>query len=424
MSACNRALTALLLAIFPLRTAFAASEPLPLDELRRFAEVMERIKHDYVEPVDDRTLIEHAIRGMVAGLDPHSAYLDADDFRAMQDFTSGAFDGLGIDITIENGLVKVIAPIDGSPAARAGLQAGDTLLRVDDTVLMGVTLDEAVELLRGEPGTRVRLTVLHAGEEAPVTVEITRERIRVPSVRSTLLEPGYAHLRITQFSDTTDTDFERALEELVEKNGGPLAGLVLDLRNNSGGVVESAVAVADDLLDAGLIVTARGRAEDAAFTFEAEPGDRLEGAPVVVLVNYGTASAAEIVAGALQDHRRALVMGVRTFGKGSVQTILPLADGVALKLTTARYFTPSGRDIQADGIHPDVELAELEVRVVEEDPAAVVREADLKRHLEGVTPVAKPAVTDSLALARTDYALFQALTVLKGARILQTRAPR
>jgi carboxyl-terminal processing protease len=406
----------------------AAVESLPINELRTFTDVYARIKADYVESVDDKTLLTHAIRGMLAGLDPHSTYLDPEEFKELQAGTGGTFGGLGIEVGMEDGFVKVIAPIDDTPAQRAGLQAGDLIIRLDDKPVQGMTLNDAVKLMRGEPGTKIKLTVVRKGLEKPLELTLERAVIRVKSVKSRVLEPGYAYVRITQFQSQTGEQLRQVLEDLQKQAGGKLKGLVLDLRNNPGGVLQASVSVADAFLDDGLVVYTDGRVKDAKLRYSAHPGDLLNGAPMVVLVNGGSASASEIVAGALQDHKRAIIMGSKTFGKGSVQSIQELANGGAVKLTTSRYYTPSGRSIQAEGIVPDILLPQITVDKVEMDDHRL-KEADLSRHLDnGNRPgsgAAKPADVvngeDGKPLAQSDFALFEALNMLKGMVILGTR---
>ena len=339
----------------------AESEPLPLEELRAFADIFARIKRDYVEPVADKTLLGHAMRGMVAGLDPHSAYLTPEALETLDAASRGEFGGLGLEVEVADGFVKVITPLDATPAAGAGIKPGDVILRLDGKPLAGITLSEVVKRLRGEPGTAVTLTIRRAVAPGPFEITLARALIKVASVKHRILETGYGYLRVRHFHSGTGEALYDAVSELEETNGDPLAGLVLDLRNNPGGVLAAAVAVADAFLDSGMIVYTEGRVAHAQRKFHARPLDVLEGAPLVVLVNGATASAAEIVAGALKDHRRAIILGSRTFGKGSVQTILPLPDGSALKLTTARYITPSGTAIQAAGIVPDRVLDDVRV---------------------------------------------------------------
>jgi len=407
------------------------TETLPLEDLRTFTEIFAKIKNDYVEPIEDKALLENAIRGMLAGLDPHSAYLVPADYKELQAGTSGEFGGLGIEVGMEDGFVKVISPIDDTPAARAGVKAGDLVIRLDDTPVKGMALSDAVKIMRGKPGTDIVLTIVRDGEDKPLSITITRDVIRVTSVKSRLLDPGYGYVRISQFQSRTGDNLREALEKLEEESDGPLKGLVLDLRNNPGGVLSAAVSVSDAFITDGIIVYTEGRLDDAKLKFNAKPTDILNGAPLVVLVNGGSASASEIVAGALQDHHRAIIMGGKTFGKGSVQTILPMDNGSALKLTTAKYYTPSGTSIQATGISPDIELENLTITESERAATSRIKEADLARHLEGdserdsdaaeKSEVPKDAKTgkEELPLAKRDYAVYEALNLLKGLGILQ-----
>ena len=401
---------------------------LPLDDLRTFTEVFARIKNDYVEPIEDKALLENAIRGMLSGLDPHSAYLVPDDYQEMQAGTSGEFGGLGIEVGMEDGFIKVIAPIDDTPAQQAGVEAGDLVVRLDDTPVKGMSLADAVKVMRGKPGTDIVLTIVREGVDRPIRITITRDVIHVTSVRSRALEPGYGYVRISQFQLRTGESLREAVGKLREGAGDDdLKGLVLDLRNNPGGVLNAAVSVSDAFLDNGIIVYTEGRMDDAKLTFSAKGSDILDGIPLVVLVNAGSASASEIVAGALQDHGRAVIMGEKTFGKGSVQTILPLGNGSALKLTTARYYTPSGTSIQARGIVPDIALDRMRVSPV--DVGQGVKEADLVRHLEGesaeddVESAKQVQQAESeVPLVQRDFALFEALNLLKGLHILNPRS--
>jgi len=408
----------------------ATQSALPLDELHTFSEVFEKIKQDYVEPVSDKDLLNGAIRGMLASLDPHSAYLDREDYNELQVGTTGEFGGLGIEVGMEDGFVKVIAPIDDTPAKRAGVKAGDLVIRLDNKPVKGLTLKEAVDLMRGKPGTKITLTIIREGAEKPLLLTLTRDVIKVKSVKSRTLENGYGYVRITHFQSRTGESMIEAVSELKKESKGKLKGLVLDLRNNPGGVLSAAVAVSDAFLDKGLIVYTEGRTDDAELKFTATPGDVLNGAPLVVLVNGGSASASEIVSGALQDQKRAVIMGQRTFGKGSVQTILPLGEGAALKLTTARYYTPSGRSIQAEGIVPDIKLEDMKVADVgDQQDVAPIKEANLSHHLENdkEDPNAKKKATLSddeklKTLAKDDYQLYEALNLLKGLYLLQQRS--
>ncbi len=411
-----------------------APEPkLPLDELRAFTGVLDAVKQDYVEPVKDKDLLENAIRGMLSNLDPHSAYLDAEAFQDLQIGTSGEFGGLGIEVGQEDGFIKVIAPIDDTPAQKAGIRAGHLIIRLDDTSVKGMPLSDAIQRMRGKPNTAITLTIVREGVRKPLKIKLIREVIQVRSVKSRLLEPGFGYLRITQFQAKTAQNLRQALQDIEQQNKGPLRGVVLDLRNNPGGVLNGAVDVADDFLEEGAIVQTKGRGNGSDQSFKATPGDLLKGAPLVVLVNGGSASASEIVAGALQDHRRALVLGERTFGKGSVQTILPLGNGTAVKLTTARYYTPNGRSIQAEGIEPDIKLKPFKVAAgTENTDSDSVKEADLTNHLrnDGKIPddsVPVESLPDTRAvgtegdLAQNDYPLYEALNLLKGMTLLQAR---
>ena len=400
---------------------------LPVEELRTFSDVFGRIKNDYVVDVDDKELIENAIRGMLSGLDPHSSYLDAEQFTELQVGTTGQFGGLGIEVGMENGFVKVIAPIDDTPAQRAGVEAGDLVIRLDDTPVKGMTLNDAVKVMRGKPGSDIELTIVREGLDQPLKITITRDIIKVKSVRARMLEPGFGYLRISQFQSKSAENMVDAIEDLKKENKGSLQGLVLDLRNNPGGVLNGAVAVSDAFLKKGMIVYTEGRIADSRLRFNATPDDVIDGAPLVVLVNQGSASASEIVAGALQDHKRAIIVGVKTFGKGSVQTILPLSSDSALKLTTARYYTPSGRSIQAEGITPDIELESVKVDSVERN-IEPLKEADLSRHLENGNGKDKDSKKSSdeeqeeVKLSPADdYMLYEALNLLKGLVILQGR---
>ncbi len=413
-------------------------DTLPLDELRTFTEVFEKIKNDYVVEVEDRELIENAIRGMLTGLDPHSAYLVKEAYQELQEGTTGEFGGLGIEVGMENGFVKVIAPIDDTPAAKAGILAGDLIVKLDETPVKGLSLNEAVKLMRGKPGTEIVLTIVRDGESQPLVFTLKRDYIQVKSVRSRFLEPGFGYLRLSQFQSRSAEDARKAIEKLKSDNAAMLKGLILDLRNNPGGVLSAAVGVSDLFLEKGLIVYTKGRIKDSQLQFNAKPVDILENVPIVVLVNAGSASASEIVAGALQDHKRAVIVGEKTFGKGSVQTILPMANNSALKLTTARYYTPSGNSIQATGIIPDITVENVRVTRLEGNGQPRVKEADLNRHLENDNGEDATDETDTSAeqgdkvetddddaketpvesLATRDYALYEALNVLKGLSIV------
>jgi len=396
------------------------SQPLPWQQVRQLADVMQLIREQYVVPVDDATLLHGAIKGMLGNLDPHSDFLEKSEYSDMEDLTSGQYNGIGIDVGVDQGgNIIVVAPIDGSPAAKAGVQAGDTILSVDGTSTDGLTLDQASELLRGKLGSKVTLELQGQDQDKPYSVRLTRQEIKVASARGELLQKGYGYLRISDFGDDTAPAVAASMKEMIKKNSGPLQGLVMDLRDNPGGLLDAAVAVSDDFLDSGVIVTAKGRAADATLTRNATPGDMLAGAPLVVLVNGGTASAAEIVAGALKDNHRALIVGTQSFGKGSVQTVIPLPEGDAIKLTTAFYYTPSGHSIQAQGITPDVDVEALQVADQQDGGSATEKEANLHSHLSNPSAAPAPATGDASiqvadALAVKDFQLYQALNVLKG----------
>lgn len=388
---------------------------LPLDELRTFAEVFDRIKSVYVEPVDDKTLLENAIKGMLNNLDPHSAYLGPKDFAELQESTSGEFGGLGIEIGTEDDMPKIISPIDDTPAARAGLQPGDIIVKIDGHPTKGQSLNEAIDSMRGKPGTSITLTIMR-NNARPFDVRLERAVIKVASIKSEMLEPGYGYLRISQFQVNTGTDLVKAMNEMRNDNKGSLKGLVLDLRNNPGGILQSAVEVADAFLDKGLIVYTKGRIPNSELRFNADPLDPSEKVPLVVLVNGGSASAAEIVAGALQDHKRAVLMGTDTFGKGSVQTVLPLNNDRGLKITTALYYTPNGRSIQAQGIVPDIQVERGHI-TRDVSSATDLREADLQGHLGNGGPDPTRKHPGSPRPQDIDFQLDQALNLLKGLSI-------
>jgi len=401
--------------------------PIPLNELRSLTEVFGRIKQDFVEPVTDKELLENAIRGMLSGLDPHSSYLDAEGYKDLQVGTTGEFGGLGIEVGMEDGFVKVISPIDGTPAQEKGVLAGDLIVRLDGKPVKGMTLQQAVNIMRGKVGTDITLSIVREGAEKPLEITITRDIIKVQSVKGRVLEEGYGYVRISQFQSHTGENLAKQIAKIRKESKDNIKGLILDLRNNPGGVLNAAVEVSDAFLENGLIVYTQGRVPDSELKFTATPNELIDGAPMIVLVNGGSASASEIVAGALQDHKRAIIMGSQTFGKGSVQTILPLKNNTALKLTTARYYTPSGRSIQASGIKPDIEIESIKVSSVENNDGIRIKEADLKGHLENADEEKKIKSKDKKAgesedkkvsLAQTDYQLYEALNMLKGLAIL------
>jgi len=413
-----------------------AKPDIPLDELRTFSEIFGRIKNNYVESVEDKELLQNAIRGMLSGLDPHSTYLDLSDFKELREGTSGEFGGLGIEVTMEDGFVKVVSPIDDTPAARAGVLAGDLIIRLDDTPVKGLSLSEAVDIMRGKPDSKLLLTIIREGEDKPLKIELIRAIIKVKSVKQRMLEPGYGYIRISTFASRTGASLKEAISALKIENDGALNGLVLDLRNNPGGLLNAAIDVSDAFITKGLIVYTEGRIKDSNQKFNAKPDDLLKGAPLIVLVNGGSASASEIVAGALQDHSRAIIVGTKTFGKGSVQTVMPLTNDTAVKMTTARYFTPSGRSIQAEGIVPDIKIEAVKISATDKG-LSLLREQDLSGHLENgdgdsekpdsadktdsADKANKTKEDDNTPLAVKDYPLSEALNLLKGINILNPR---
>jgi carboxyl-terminal processing protease len=390
---------------------------LPLEELRTFADVFHQIREGYVEEVDDSTLLEYAIKGMLTGLDPHSAYMSSDAFERLQSMTSGEFSGLGLEVGMEDGFITVISPIDGTPAEKAGLQTGDVILELDGESIKGLGLGEAIEKMRGEKGSKIDLLIGRPGDSQPFEVKLIRDTVRVASVRERWLEPGYGYIRIAQFQKRTGEDVQNSLNELLEKE--KLKGLVLDLRSNPGGILKASVDVAGLFMDGGTVVYTEGRLSNSDIHYSASKGDATNGTPVVVLINGGSASASEIVAGALQDHGRAVLMGTQSFGKGSVQTVLPISDSRAVKLTTALYFTPEGRSIQAQGIAPDILVERAKVTAY--NASRQVKEADLTGHLDnaGGPEESKAGKEDTInSLLSTDNQLYEALTLLKGLNIL------
>jgi len=407
-------------------SAKSSTPILPLTQLKQFSEVYSRIKQDYVEDVDDKKLITDAISGMLSGLDPHSAYLDEDAFTELRVGTSGEFGGLGIEVDMENGFIKVITPIDDTPAKKAGLESGDLIIRLNEKSVKGMTLGDAVKIMRGKPGEPIDLLIVREGKNKPFKVTIIRAIIKVKSVKFRILESGYGYVRISSFKSKTTDGVKEALETLKkENNNKKLKGLVLDLRNNPGGVLTGAVGVSNIFLRKGNIVYTKGRVADALMRYDATPDDLLEDAPLVVIINQGSASASEIVAGALQDHQRALIVGQKSFGKGSVQTVLQIDEKTAVKLTTARYFTPTGRSIQAKGIVPDIPIASLEIKKNDEkaENVKVLSEANLSGHISN--PNGENKITEeekkttNKILAEDDYLLFEALNVLKSMNLIQ-----
>ena len=385
--------------------------------LNLFGEVMERAKISYVEEVSDRKLIESAINGMLVSLDPHSSYLDEQSFKYMSEQTSGKFGGLGIEVTMENSVVKVVSLIDDTPAAKAGLKPGDYITSIDGEQVMGLTLNEAVDKMRGKVGTKVKLTIRRANEK-PFDVTLKREEIKIQSVKSEVKSGDVAYIRVSSFSENIDKMIEKAVKDARKKTDGKLAGVVLDVRNNPGGLLDQAVSVSDLFLDKGEIVSTRSRNESDTIKYTAEKGDIVKGLPIVVLINEGSASASEIVAGALQDHHRAIVMGEKSFGKGSVQTVIPLGKYGAMRLTTARYYTPSGRSIQAKGIEPDIEVRQAKLEVVESGGFGMT-EAELKGALKNETAEEKKAEKDKRLSPEdlSDYQLLRAIDMVKALKL-------
>lgn len=402
---------------------------LPVSEMRLFVDIFNQIKTSYVEPVEDKVLLENAISGMLSRLDPHSAYLGPEAYEDLKVSTSGEFGGLGIVVSMEEGYVKVVSPIDDTPAAEAGVMAGDLVVKLDDKNVYGMTLNEAVDLMRGKPKTKITLTIIREGVNKPLELTLTRDIIKVKSVKQKTLEKGYGYLRISNFQVDTGSDLKSAFKEILKENDNKLDGLVLDLRNNPGGLLDASVSVSDMFLDGGEVVSIKGRDEASEKRFTASNGDQTNNVPIIVLVNGGSASASEIVAGALQDHKRAIIMGTTTFGKGSVQNVIGIDKEHALKLTTARYYTPSGRSIQAEGIIPDIEVEMAKLTTLRTGDE-YFKEADLDRHLDNGE--AKASTTEQLKasfktktdeeekpLSETDYQLYQALTLLKSIKIVK-----
>ena len=400
----------------PHQSGLEERQSLPLEELQMFADVFNQIRQGYVESVPDSKLFEMAVQGMLSGLDPHSVFLEEKAYDSLQENTQGEFSGLGIEIGQERGYITIIAPIDGSPAEAAGLKAGDVILKIDGESIRDLPVDRSVDMMRGPTGSEVLLTIGRRGTQDPFDVTVIRDIIKVPSVRSRALMKGYLWLRAAQFQKDTGNEAIAVLQEALAE--GDLKGVVLDLRNNPGGVLGASVDMAGALLDGGLVVYTEGRHPQAAERFEASPGDMLDDLPIVVLINGGSASASEIVAGALQDRRRAIIMGTRSFGKGSVQTILPVTETRAVKLTTALYYTPNGRSIQAEGIVPDIVVERAEVKSVES--ARRTKESDLQGSLSGGDPVDTEAESESLTeLRNSDNQLYEALTLLRGINLLR-----
>lgn len=394
--------------------------PLPLEDLRTFTRVFDHIRNGYIDEVSDSQLLEYAIKGMLAELDPHSSYLDKTAYENLQVNTTGEFGGVGVEIGLENGFIKVISPIDGTPAQKAGIEAGDLIMRLDDKPVKGISINQAVEMMRGPKGSKLRMHILRTGVEKPIEITIERDIIKVQSIRTRLIDKDYLYVRMAQFQLDSGKDLVRRVSEQLSKNPG-IKGIVLDLRNNPGGVLQASVEVADAFLDSGLVVYTEGRLENSSTRFEASPGDITLGLPLVVLINEGSASASEIVAGALQDHKRAVIIGTRSFGKGSVQTVIPITEEKAVKLTTALYFTPSGRSIQAQGIEPDVVVERAEVKAIRKGTAPT--EADLSGHLRnrngGSESDSRTRQQELAQQAADDNQLQEAINLLKGLHIFR-----
>ena len=415
---CILALSSLLIASTQAWSDESGAEQLPLTDLRLFSEVFHQIRASYVEEIDDRTLLENAIKGMLTGLDPHSTYLDEKTFGDLKVSTTGEFGGLGIEVGMEDGFVKVISPIDDTPAQKAGIEAGDLIIKLGEQPVKGLTLNEAVKIMRGPRGSKITLTIVRDGINQPFDITITRDIIRVVSVRSKSLEQGYGYIRIAQFQTNTGSDVRKALEKLSTENK-PLQGLILDLRNNPGGVLQASVEVADAFISSGLIVYTKGRLPQTESEFHATSANPSKGIPLVVLINGGSASASEIVAGALQDHKRAIIMGTDSFGKGSVQTVIPLTEERAIKLTTALYFTPGGRSIQAQGITPDIVVERAKITRMQVRKG--VREADLSRHLDNANGDKQKITEPREGSDIPDNQIYEALNLLKGLHILSLK---
>jgi len=400
---------------------------LPLEELRTFTRVYDHVRNGYVDEIDDAKLLEYAIKGMISELDPHSAYLDKEAFADLQASTSGEFGGIGLEVSIDEGFVKVVTPIDDSPSAKAGILSGDVVIRIDDKPVKGMDLNKAVNLMRGPKNSPIKITVMRDGVDQPIDFELMRDIIKVQSVRTRTLEQDYFYIRLAQFQLDTGKDVAKKLREQLKKNPDT-KGIILDLRNNPGGVLQSSVEVVDAFLDGGQVVYTQGRLDNSNIGYNAEAGDITNNLPLVVLINDGSASASEIVAGALQDHKRAVIMGTRSFGKGSVQSVIPISNDRAIKLTTALYYTPNGRSIQAQGIEPDVDVERVEITAIQKGLGTT--EADLARHLGNTKGGEESTSKDrankrisSAELLKEDNQLHEALNLLKGLNIFIQNTP-
>jgi len=410
-----------------------STQSIPLEDIRSLSEVFGKVKQNYVEEIEDKVLLENAIRGLLSGLDPHSAYLDKKAYTTLREGTSGEFGGLGIVVGMKDGFVNVISPIDDTPAERAGVKSGDLIIRLDDQNVKGMTLEDAVNVMRGKPKTDILLTIVREGEDKPLKIKITRAIIKIQSVRSKTLAKGFGYIRVSAFQERTGADLRKAISKLKKANNKKLKGLVLDLRNNPGGLLGAAVEVSDAFLEGGIVVSIKGRDKSNTTEYSAKGMDLINEAPIVVLINGGSASASEIVAGALQDHKRAIIMGTQSFGKASVQTVIPLGNGSALKLTTARYYTPAGTSIQAKGITPDIILDDVKVTQREDNGFEATKEKDLSRHLKNGDDDSDEEngnnnnnnnkdsqdMKEKMVLAKEDYALYEALNLLKGISLIK-----
>lgn len=401
-------------------SAIVAEESYSIDAIKRLSNAFEHIREYYVEEVTDEELLNLAIHGMLEGLDPHSTYLEPAQFDSLMEHTEGAFSGLGLEVDMDGGLVRVVSPIDNTPAAKAGIRAGDMIIKLDDTQVRGLSLADAIDLMRGARGTSIKLTILREGAKAPLEINLTRDLIEVDSVSGRWLEPGYAYIRIATFQQDTGDELRKQLQSLRSTGKSAFKGMIIDLRNNPGGVLQAAVSVSDAFLTSGTIVYTEGRTEDAKQLFSATKGDLLNASPMVVLVNEGSASASEIVAGALQDNHRAVVVGSRSFGKGSVQRVLPLDHDYAIKLTTALYFTPLGRSIQAQGIIPDIDVPLAEVKPYESNYSYTER--SLASHIAAPQPNEPETTTETTDATDLDNQLVAALQILKGSNFLSFKA--
>ena len=391
---------------------------LPLEELRHFTQTFERIRQEYIEEVDDKKLLEMSIKGLLGSLDPHSEYLDEQAFSLLEEHSSGEFGGLGVEVSLEKGAIRVISPIDGTPAYRAGILPGDLIIKLDSNAVQNMTFGEAIEVMRGPKGSTLLLTIVRGRADAPIEISVERDIIHVSSVRSEIPRSGFGYIRIAQFQENTGQQFKKALSDLSEKDS-QLKGVVLDLRNNPGGLLTTSIEVVDAVLDGGLVVYTEGRGAKSSASYQASSGDRLNGLPMVVLINEGSASAAEIVAGALQDHGRALILGTNSFGKGSVQTIFPLGNNRGMKLTTARYFTPNKRSIQALGIKPDIIVQPADIKVWKKNSVGI-KEANLPRHLSSPLGQKNPKEKE---VTISDNQLHDALNLLQGLHLLGKTQP-